>query len=266
MKNILFKDYITSFEAFGRYSEEYGYQLEHLVDLGDSYLQDGFSVLDIGAGTGFFSEEFFENCKADPGFYKAIEPSPDHVLKLEDNFKKFNMEVEILQEIFTPKTDFKEKFDLIIMSHSLYWFVPQAQEYILNALNFLKTKGKLVMYLQTPFSVSHLLNLLFEKYLSPERVPNHRITSWSIIDLLNVNKIDYQVTNLPGTFNATHLFRENDVKLLHQVIAFFLSTQVETMPPYLLKRAENALRKFSFKEGGDIKLSLEVGAITASLK
>jgi len=34
----------------------------------------------------------------------------------------------------------------------------------------------------------------------------------------------------------------------------------------LLKRAENALRKFSFKEGEDIKLSLEVGAITAFLK
>lgn len=262
MKNISFGNYIKSFEVFGNYSEEYEYQLEHLVCIGEQYLKDGFSILDIGAGTGFFVRDFLKKCKVDASSYTAIEPSEEHVKKLEQNLNGFSLEIDVYNEIFTPKTILNRKFDLIIMSHCLYWFIPDPEPYILNALNYQSENGRVVMYLQAPYSASHMLNLLFLKQLPKYRVPSHEITSWAIMDILDKNNIEYNISNLPGTFKANNLFRKENRWILHELISFFFSIEMESLDKKTQKRAEEALKALSYKQGNDVKLSLEVGAIT----
>lgn len=84
---ISFKQYVTSFEAFSRYTEEYGYQLEHLLHTSEQHVREGFSVLDIGAGTGFFVKEFLDALKIRASSYTAIEPSKKHVEQIKNNFQ-----------------------------------------------------------------------------------------------------------------------------------------------------------------------------------
>ncbi len=262
MKNISFDDYIKSFEVFGRYSEEYGYQLEHLLCTGEEYLKEGFSILDIGAGTGFFARDFLKECKINATRYTAIEPSKEHLKKLKKNLNDFNLDIEVYNGIFTPELILDEKFDLIIMSHSLYWFVPDPEPYILNAINFLEKNGRAVMYLQTPYSSSHILNLLFDGKLPKYRVPSHEITSWSVMDILDKNSINYNISNLPGTFKADELFKKENKWILQKLLSFFFSVEVDSLDKKLQSRAEEALKMLSYKQGENVKLNLEVGAIT----
>lgn len=126
MEKISFDSYIKSFEVFGQYSEEYGYQLEHLLALEDN-LMEGFSILDIGAGTGFFIRDFLERCGIEAYHYTAIEPSNDHVNELKKNLDGVSLELDVYNNVFTTETVLERKFDLIIMSNSLYWFVPDPE-------------------------------------------------------------------------------------------------------------------------------------------
>jgi SAM-dependent methyltransferase len=261
MERISFESYIKSFEVFGKYSEEYGYQLEHLLALEDN-LKEGFSILDIGAGTGFFVRDFLGRCTIEASHYTAVEPSIDHVNKLKKNLDGISLELEVHNTIFTPETVLDRNFDLIIMSHSLYWFVPNPEPYLLNALNFLKEDGRAVMYLQTPYTASHILNLLFDKKLPKNRVPSHEINSWTIMDLLDKNDIKYKISNLPGTFQANDIFKKKNQPILDEVISFFFAVEARSLDEKTKSRAKEAMKMLSYKQGDDLKLNMEVGAIT----
>ncbi len=263
MKKISFRRYIRAFEAFSRYTEEYGYQLEHLLRAGDQHLKKGFSVLDIGAGTGFFAEEFLKETKRRASSYTAIDPSPEHVEQIKKNFRELPLEIDVKNDIFTAKTRLGQTFDLIIMSHSAYWFVPDPEPYILNARKYLKKGGVMVMYLQTPYTASHLLNLLLDNALPKNRVPNHKINSWTLMDILDDNNIFYENADLPGTLKADTLFEKRNEWLLKELVSFFLSVELEALDSKVYRHAKEALKKLSYKRGNDVKLNLEVGAITA---
>jgi len=167
-----------------------------------------FPYLDIGAGTGFFLRDFIENLELKPAHYTGIEPSPVHYKNLKENFRELSMDQNLIEDIFTPQTHLKREYDLIILSHSLYWFIPDPEHYLLNMVNHLKNGGVAVMYLQTPFTASNILNLLFNDILPAPGVPNHRLTSWKIMDILEKNGIRYQVKNLPGTLNLIFYLRK----------------------------------------------------------
>jgi SAM-dependent methyltransferase len=261
MEKISFERYIESFDNFVQYSEEYGYQADHILQVGNKNLQEGFSMLDIGAGEGFFAKDFINNCKFTPSNYTAIEPSPEHCVKLKQTFKSSEFKMKLIQELFTPQSYLEHKYDLILLSHCSYWFIPDPEPYLLHALNFLKKNGRLVIYLQTPFTASHILNLLLEKDLPLDRAPNHRINSWTITDILDANNVNYDTSHLPGTFNANELFEKN-TSLLNDIISFFLSVEAETLDEKILNRAINTLKILSYRDEDNIKLNLEVGAIT----
>lgn len=264
MKKISFKRYTRAFEAFSQYTEEYGYQLEHLLQTGEQHLKKGFSVLDVGAGTGFFVRKFLDEIEISASSYTAIDPSKEHVEQIKKNFRELPLEISIKNDIFTPKTRLGQKFDLIIMSHSVYWFVPDPEPYILNARKYLEKNGVLVIYPQTPYTACHLLNLLLDNVLPENRVPDHKANSWTLIDILDKNSIHYENASLPGTFKADALFEKRNQWLLKELVSFFLSVEVESCDSKIYRHAEEALKKLSYKQDNDLKLNLEVGAITTS--
>ncbi len=261
METISFRQYISAFEVFGQYTEEYRYQLEHLLHTSEQLVKEGFSVLDIGAGTGFFVKEFLDAFKVTASSYTAIEPSKTFVERIKKNFRGTPFEVNIYNDSFTPRTDLGRKFDLIIMSQVLGWFVPDPEPYVLNAQKYLKEKGAMIFYLQTPYGATHILNLLLRDALPKNRVPNHTLNSWALMDIFDKNNLRYNYTSLSAAFNADALFEKSNKRLLKELMCFFLS--VKSLDSKTFERAEEALHKLSYHEGNNLKFSSEVAAITA---
>lgn len=120
----------------------------------------------------------------------------------------------------------------------------------------------MVTYLQTPYTASHILNILLDSALPENRIPNHKINSWTLTDILDKNNIHYESVSLPGTFKADTLFEKQNKWLLKELVSFFLSVDVRSLDSKIFRRAEEALKMLSYKQGTDLELSLEVGAIT----
>lgn len=258
MKNISYKRYVETFRFLEKYSEEYGHQLKHLLQEAKS-LRDGFSMFDVGAGTGQFAVSFLKRSKKKASSYTAIEPSEKHVKALRKNIVPLGLDQDVILGKFTPKTVFEEKFDLIIMSHSVYWFVPDIQGHLRNALRLLNKNGKLVIYLQTPATFAYALNTFLR---ANDPLYPHKISSREIVQILDSLNIPYNVSYLPGTLKADDLFWPGNKKLLDDVISFCLFAEARDLSAGDLRFAEDLVRLLSYRTDKGIKLNLSVAAIT----
>jgi ubiquinone/menaquinone biosynthesis C-methylase UbiE len=258
MKNISYERYVETFRIIEKYSEEYGYQLKHLLKEAQS-LKDNFSMLDIGAGTGQFAKSFMDKSKKKVRSYTAIEPSDNHVEALNINLTSLQIDKKVIKAKFTPKTVFENKFDLIIMSHSVYWFVTDIAGHLKNALRFLKKKGKLVIYLQTFATFACILNTFLR---SKDPIYPHKISSRDITRILESLKIPYNISYLPGALKADDILLGKNKKLLHNLISFCLFSEAKNLSSTDLKFAEDLLLLLSYKGKGGLKLNLSVAAIT----
>ena len=119
----------------------------------------------------------------------------------------------------------------------------------------------MVTYLQTPYTASHVLNILLDNALPENRAPNHKINSWTLTDILDKKNIHYESVSLLGTFTADTLFEKQNKWLLEELVSFFLSVDVRSLDSKIFRRAEEALKMLSYKQGTGLKLSLGVGAI-----
>lgn len=258
MKNISYGRYVETFHILEKYSEEYGHQLEHLLrEMED--LKEGFSVLDIGAGTGQFARSFLEGSKTKVHFYTAIEPSEEHVEMIKKNLASFPMDKNIINAKFTPETRFEKKFDLIVMSHSIYWFVPKISEHLMNAIQHLNEGGKLVIYVQTFATFCNILNSFLR---AADPIYPHRISSREVTQILEDSKICYSLSYLPGTLKADEIFLPENKKLLHDLISFCLFAESKELNDRDLKFAEDLLTLLSYKTSDGIKLNLSLAAIS----
>lgn len=258
MKNISYKRYVATFHILEKRSEEYGYQLRHLLKEAND-LKSGFSILDVGAGRGLFARSFIERSKKRVGAYTAIEPSAGHIKDLKRNFVSFRGGVDIIRGKFTPKTDFKTRFDLIIMSHTVYWFVPDIKAHLKNALRLLSKNGKLVIYLQAFAAFSCILNTFLR---AKDPIYPHRISSREITQILDSIRIPYSISYLPGTLRADDVLRPGNKKLLDDLISFCLFSEAGNLSTGDLKFAEDLVRLLSYKTDKGTKLNLSVAAIT----
>ena len=214
MKNISYRRYVETFRIIEKRSEEYGYQLRHLLKTAE-WLKNGFSILDIGAGTGLFAASFIKRSKRKAASYTAIEPSEDHVKALRRNILKLKLDKDIIRGRFTPDTRNKRKFDLIIISHAVYWFASDIRGHLKNALRLLNENGKLVIYLQTFATFACILNTFLR---SRDPIYPHKISSRDITRILDRLEVPYSISYLPGTLRADGLFRPGNKKLLDDLI------------------------------------------------
>ncbi|OPY37011.1 MAG: Methyltransferase domain protein [Methanoregula sp. PtaU1.Bin051] len=262
MECITFDRYIEAFRVLERYSEEYPYMLGHLLEISARYLPDGFSMLDIGAGTGHFARSFLERCQRPVQSYTAIEPSPDHVAKIQENFRSLPVQREIINDFFTPQMTFSEKFDLIILSHCTYCFLPDPEPYLLHALSLLSGTGRVVIYQGSPANFCYFLNCILQDILPKKRVTDPTFTSWDVRNILERNRIPHSVSYLPGFLRAGEIFRPENTSLLHELITFSLMVESESMEPGILKRTEEILREIAYPSAEGPLLNLGVDAIT----
>jgi SAM-dependent methyltransferase len=261
MQCIDFNRYIDAFHVLERYSEEYPFMLDHLLKMANDHYPGGLSLLDIGAGTGRFTRSFLENCKAPVHSYTAIEPSLDHVNQLQENLRHLSIEKEIIPAFFGPQTMFDNTFDLILLSHSTYCFLPDPEPFLLNAFTFLKEGGRAVIYHGSPSNFCNLLNLIYNDELPVTRVVDPTFTSWDVRDILEKNGISHTVSYLPGFLRAGEIFQPGNDLLLRDLITFSFMVEAESLRPGMLARAKELLRQLAYPSREGPLLNLGVDAI-----
>jgi len=150
MQCIAFDRYIEAFRVLEKYSVEYPLMLDHLLGVAEECFPGGLSLLDIGAGTGKFAGSFLERCRVPVHGYTAIEASPDHDAQIRENLDRIPVEKEIILGSFTPASDFGKRFDLVLLSHCTYCFLPDPEPYLLHALELVNDHGMAVIYHGSP--------------------------------------------------------------------------------------------------------------------
>jgi len=261
MKCITFDRYIEAFRVLEKYSEEYPFMLRHFLDVSQKMYPAGFSLLDIGAGTGNFARSILDQCRVPVLSYTAIEPSGDHVAQLRENLRNIRVTHEIVPDYFTPRTNFRKKFDLILLSHSTYCFLPDPEPYLLNALKLLNDEGRAVIYHGCPSNFCYFLNLLYKDVLPTVRITDPTFTSWNVRNILERNAIPHEVSYLPGYLRAGEIFRPENSALLHELITFSLMVEAESMEPEMLKRTEEIVQEIAYPSKEGPLLNLGVDAI-----
>ena len=261
MQCITFDRYIEAFRVLEKYSVEYPFMLDHLLGVADECFPSGLSMLDIGAGTGKFARSFLERCRVPVHGYTAIEPSADHVAQIRENLDEIPVEKEIILGSFTPATGFGGRFDLVLLSHCTYCFMPDPEPYLLHALELVTDHGTAVIYHGSPTNFCYILNLLWRDLLPPGRVTNPTFTSWNVRDILEKNDVPHEVTYLPGALQAEELFREGNEHLLDELITFSLMVESGSLPKKVLERTKEMLRELACTSRQGPVLNLGVDAI-----
>ncbi|MDD5144226.1 class I SAM-dependent methyltransferase [Methanoregula sp.] len=269
MQCITFERYIEGFHLLERYSEEYPFMLRHFLDVSEKKFPQGFSLLDIGAGTGQFIGAILEKSRVPVRQYMAIEPSPDHVRNLEAAKEKFQekypVAITIVPECFTPQTDPGKKFDIVLLSHSTYCFLPDPEPYLLHAISLARPGGNVIIYNGTPANFCTVLNLLHRDILPKNRITNPFFTSWQIRDILEKHSIPHAVTYLPGFLRAGEIFRPENGHLMNELITFSLMVEAGSLEAVTRARTAEFLRDIAYLSPDGPLLNLGVDAITVEI-
>jgi len=266
MKCITFDRYIEAFSVLEKYSVEYPFMLDHILDVAERNFPGGLSMLDIGAGTGKFAGSFLRKCRVPVTGYTAIEPSGEHVSQIRENLQGIPIEKEIINDCFTPQTNFYKKFDLILLSHCTYCFLPDPEPYLLHALDLLRDYGKAVIYHGSPSNFCYFLNLLYSEILPRARITDPTFTSWNVRDILEKNAIPYKVSYLPGALKVGELFRKENEALLNELITFSLMVESGSLEHSMLERTKEILKEIAYPSEDGPLLNLGVDATTVNTR
>ena len=170
---------------------------------------DTFSVLSVGSGEGDIDLEIIhsfipqlkpqgKNLK-----YVALEPNPIHrdrfLERLEQTSFDENIEISVRSDSFKPNQDTEEKYDLILLTHVLYYFDNPYQA-IKTALNQTKEDGKVVIIHQTATGIPQIQQ---EHMLVAKGNLNEMFTAEDIKNLLDTKFHQHQFYNLDARLDVT---------------------------------------------------------------
>lgn len=192
---------------------------------------DVFSVLSIGSGEGdidFAVINAFLCHRASPKQplkYTAIEPNPVHYQRFQERLSNAgfgaNLDVSVRQEYFgSPNTaEIKERFNLILLAHSLYYF-SEPYEIIQQVLGLTKPSGKVVIVHQTDVGIPQIRQSF--KYNTAEMMP-----AADIKQLLDYHQQPYQYDEIPTSFEVTECLKRSTVGTI--LMSFCLELDVRTL-------------------------------------
>jgi SAM-dependent methyltransferase len=242
--------YAETFEVFVERSLEYPLIIQELVSVIHDYLQSGFRMLDIGAGTGHLIKALSDESSVRIGSYTAFEPNPSHIESLKKTLVDLNFEnYDVYTEPFSPDTSLATRFDFVLFSHSLYW-MPEPARSMLHAAKLIDSGGIAMAFIQGPYGV-HAMFHLFESWFerSTPMLQNNAISSHELIQGLRELGADPEMRILATPIDLTGLFEpEPEAKLvLSELLSFCLQLEFNLLP------AQQRADIIQYVEGGCVE-------------
>ena len=142
------KEYANVFSTYLTKSTQRQSMLEASKSVIDGFGGKAIKLMSIGAGTGCVEESLVLACGLKLEYFYAIEPNSLYVVKLRDTFSRLNIAFKIDQDYFTPEMEISDTFDMVLMSHCLYYMEDPLKSMI-KARSLLKHDGKVIIFHET---------------------------------------------------------------------------------------------------------------------
>ena len=229
-------------EVFGlleSLSREYEPMKRALVRTITKYCPESFSLLDIGAGRGFFVGDVLSDLCRQAYVYGAYEPNAEHFQALQVNSAHFARQCDVRHEPFTLNANLKPEWDMVLMSHSLYWMQPMGK-YVQTVLAGLKPGGVLVIFLQPPAGFYKLQLDFMDLMVTRENGLNNHASTQELMSELDALNIDAVEELLPGYLDFSGIW--NDEKALLDMGSFIIGGELRELPDSTQKKILHHMR------------------------
>lgn len=234
------------------------------AEIGNKH-NDTFSALSIGSGVGDIDFAVIDMLLAQQHptrrtlRYIALEPNPIHYQKFQNRLHEVtwpsNVDVSIRQDYFNTAyaANIQERFDLIIMAHSLYYFAdPYAT--IQQILALAKPKGKVVIIHQTDLGLPRIRQAF--QYNLDEMMP-----AAAIQRLLEHHQQPYQYVEIATKFDATECLKRSPAGL--SLMSFCLEYDVQALNETEMETLVNAFAQAAdMHENGRSYMPESIGIFT----
>lgn len=226
--------YARTFATFIESSTEYREMIELMKPFVEGFNGKPIHLMSIGAGNGCLEGDLIKKFGLKASFFYAVEPNKELRVRLQKEISEWSIDDhEIIPDYFT--TDFKteKRFDLIMMSHCLY-YMKDPIGVVMTAKSLLKPNGKIVIFIQTEQGGNELYNH-FLKHVEPSSGPisDHALSSAQIIGAFGKAGIEYGFQYGPSTLDVTDFIEKRATQKRYCVVTFFLQTKYEDLPEKL---------------------------------
>ena len=240
-------EYATTFSTFVAKSMEYETMPGMLKPIIDEFGGKGVKLMSIGAGTGSFEKSLVEKWGLKLKYFYAIEPNTSHFVELGKTLSSLNIDFEIDQNYFTHDMEFKEMFDVILMSHCLY-SIQFPLETMIKAKSLLKPEGKVIIFHHGDKG-GYELHSHFLKNASFTQQPlaNESITSKDLCNMLKKSGISHQVTDRASGIEVDDFVTKTITPTANDVITFLLQTRYENLSTNLKSELFTLAKERCFK-------------------
>ncbi|AMO58207.1 hypothetical protein GZ77_20995 [Endozoicomonas montiporae] len=225
--------YAETFGLLVRVSREYEPMKQALIRTISRYCPESFSLLDIGAGRGIFIGDVLSELFRRPDLYGAYESNPDHFQALQAKSPELARQQSVWREAFTSETVLKPEWDVVLMSHSLYWMQPMGL-HVQAALAGLKPGGVLVIFLQPPAGFYKLQLDFMDLMVCRDNGLNNHASSQELMAELKALNIDATEELLPGYLDFSDIW--DDDRALLDMGCFILGGELREVPEWIQKK------------------------------
>ncbi|MCW7556112.1 class I SAM-dependent methyltransferase [Endozoicomonas gorgoniicola] len=231
--------YAEAFNFLVKVSREYEPMKRALVRVINKHCPGPYSLLDIGAGRGIFFHDVLSELYRQPCRYGAYEPNANHFQELQTRAEALGEQQELRQQSFTPESELKPVWDVVLMSHCLYWMQPMGK-YVRAAMAGLKPDGVLVIFLQ-PAAGFYLIQNDFSELMSirEDGLNTHSSTLELMPELSELN-IEAVEELLPGYLDFSGIW--NDDEALLEMGCFILGGELRGLPESIQKSMLHHIR------------------------
>ena len=218
------KEYAQVFSTFMDSSTEYPQIMKLSKPLVDEFEGKAIDLMSIGAGTGCIENDLIKQHNLNVKSFIAIEPNEAHLEKLKQTVAAWgNIKMEIDSRYFDEKYETLKRFDMILMSHSMYC-MDNPVAVIIKAKSLLKSDGKLVIFSQTEKGGHELYARMKQEVDMDRPINNHFVTSKFISKALRNNAIKHDVKMGPSHIDVTDFIKRRITPKCNDNITFLLQT------------------------------------------
>jgi SAM-dependent methyltransferase len=259
------REYAECFDTFKQISTEWQSTQKWLIDdfLPRCAWTDPLNILSIGSGTGDFDLHLMKlilkrwRIKS----YVAVDPNPDHNQIFITRFRESGLPVpnfKVHSRTF-PMQDLDMKFDLIHMTHCLY-YIPDRLKAIQSAMDILNNKGIMLIFHQTPLGINEIQKRFLK---SAKGNKKEMYSSKDIHRLLESIPASFAFDIIDGLLDVTDLVAPPSIRG-RRLLNFFLECRADLLPREFKEEVIDFINGLAFTENDRQVIFHPVGVFRVS--